>query len=216
MVTWASRPLVSFTGAWPTSATSSEGKVSCHTPMSNLPYFDFTTLRPGPRTSEMLWNLGILRLSHLEFRRGQNPVFHPLDYLSGAVVARGRLRRSNRRATRRSTQPQVKVNMLNVCTPSAEEQKEIASALARVPKQPLFGTDFEVSRGRSTLTDMPTFLQAGTRRRMLQASPRSRAMCGSGASFPCRRFFPACNIPSATTARIWWRLWCCTCAIPRI
>ena len=34
------------------------------------------------------------------------------------------------------SQPQVKVNMLNVCTPSAEEQKEIAGALARVPKQP--------------------------------------------------------------------------------
>jgi hypothetical protein len=60
-----------------------------------------------------------------------------------------------------STQPQVKVNMLNVCTPSAEEQKEIAAALARVPKQPLFDSDFEITRGRSTLTDMPTFLQAG-------------------------------------------------------
>jgi hypothetical protein len=58
-------------------------------------------------------------------------------------------------------QPQVKVNMLNVCTPSAEEQKEIASALTRVPKQPLFGSDFEVSRGRSTLSDMPSFLPAG-------------------------------------------------------
>lgn len=60
-----------------------------------------------------------------------------------------------------STQPQVKVNLLNVCTPSAEEQKEIAAALARIPKQPLFGDDFEVSRGRSTLTDMPNFLQPG-------------------------------------------------------
>lgn len=58
-------------------------------------------------------------------------------------------------------QPQVKVNMLNVCTPSAEEQKEIAAALAHVPRQPLFGGDFEVSRGRSTLTDMPAFLEAG-------------------------------------------------------
>lgn len=58
-------------------------------------------------------------------------------------------------------QPQVKVNMLNVCAPSAEEQKEIASALARVPKQPLFGTDFEISRGRSTLTEMPAMLEAG-------------------------------------------------------
>ncbi|PYX43912.1 MAG: hypothetical protein DMG79_21525 [Acidobacteria bacterium] len=60
-----------------------------------------------------------------------------------------------------TTQPQVKVNMLNVCSPTAEEQKEIAAALARVPKQPLFGSDFEVTRGRSTLTDMPSFLQAG-------------------------------------------------------
>ena len=51
--------------------------------------------------------------------------------------------------------------MLNVCTPSAEEQKEIASALSRIPKEPLFGTDFEVSRGRSTLTDMPGFVQPG-------------------------------------------------------
>jgi hypothetical protein len=60
-----------------------------------------------------------------------------------------------------STQPQVKVNMLNVCTPSAEEQKEIAAALARVPKQPLFAPDFEVSHGLSTLTDAPNFLQPG-------------------------------------------------------
>src|ERR1700722_19154518 len=64
-------------------------------------------------------------------------------------------------ATAPSTQPQVKVNMLNVCSPSAEEQKEIASALARIPKQPLFTSDFEVSHGRSTLTDSPNFLQPG-------------------------------------------------------
>jgi hypothetical protein len=60
-----------------------------------------------------------------------------------------------------SNEPQVKVNMLNVCSPSADEQKEIAAALARVPKQPLFGADFEVTRGRSTLTDMPSFLKPG-------------------------------------------------------
>jgi len=59
------------------------------------------------------------------------------------------------------TQPQVKVNMLNVCSPSADEQKEIASALSRIPKQPLFDNDFEVTRGRSTLTDMPTMLEVG-------------------------------------------------------
>src|SRR5580658_3669860 len=65
-------------------------------------------------------------------------------------------------ATQPPPQPQVKVNMLNVCSPSAEEQKEIAAALARVPKQPLFGSDFEITRGRSTLSDMPNLLQPGT------------------------------------------------------
>jgi hypothetical protein len=65
-----------------------------------------------------------------------------------------------------SDQPQVKVNLLNVCTPSAEEQKEIAGALARVPKQPLFAADFEISHGLSTLTDAPNFLQPGQRAQM--------------------------------------------------
>src|SRR5712691_7467690 len=52
--------------------------------------------------------------------------------------------------------------MLNVCSPSAAEQKEIAAALERIPKEPLFGADFEVSRGRSTLSDMPNLLQPGS------------------------------------------------------
>lgn len=58
-------------------------------------------------------------------------------------------------------QPQVKVNVLNVCSPSPDEQKEIAAALSHVPRQPLFSTDFEIARGRSSLTDAPSFLQAG-------------------------------------------------------
>lgn len=60
-----------------------------------------------------------------------------------------------------SEQPQVKVNMLNVCTPSPEVQNEIAAALAKIPKQPLFDADFEVSRGRSTLSEMPAMLETG-------------------------------------------------------
>jgi hypothetical protein len=48
-------------------------------------------------------------------------------------------------------QPQVKVNVLNVCTPPAEQQKEIASALAGIPRKPSFSPDFEVDRGRSVL-----------------------------------------------------------------
>lgn len=61
-----------------------------------------------------------------------------------------------------ANQPQVKVNILNVCAPSAEEQKEIASALAHIPKQPLFSDDFEISHGRSTLAEAPNFLKPGS------------------------------------------------------
>ena len=48
-------------------------------------------------------------------------------------------------------QPPVKVNLLNVCAPSAEEQKELSSALAKVPAKPRFSKDYEVARGHSTL-----------------------------------------------------------------
>lgn len=50
-----------------------------------------------------------------------------------------------------SEQPKVKVNVLNVCAPSADEQKELSSALGKVPGKPVFSADFEVARGRSTL-----------------------------------------------------------------
>jgi hypothetical protein len=60
-----------------------------------------------------------------------------------------------------SSQPQVKVNVLNVCSPSPADQKEMAAALGRIPKQPSLASDFEISRGRSTLTDTPNFLQPG-------------------------------------------------------
>jgi len=65
-------------------------------------------------------------------------------------------------AAQQPAQPQVKVNVLNVCSPSAAEQQEIASALARVPRQPLFGVDFEIDRGRSSLEVGPGFLQPGS------------------------------------------------------
>ena len=70
-----------------------------------------------------------------------------------------------------SQSPKVKVNMLNVCTPSADEQKEIAAALAKVPKEPLFSADFEVDRGRSTLDQPPTFLQPGASTRVSSDIP---------------------------------------------
>lgn len=50
-----------------------------------------------------------------------------------------------------SQQPPVKVNVINVCSPSADEQKQLSSALASVPAKPSFGKDYEVARGHSTL-----------------------------------------------------------------
>jgi hypothetical protein len=47
--------------------------------------------------------------------------------------------------------PQVKVHMLNVCTPSAEDQHAIAAALSQIPHRPSFSDDFEIDRGRSVL-----------------------------------------------------------------
>jgi hypothetical protein len=46
---------------------------------------------------------------------------------------------------------QVRVNYLNVCTPTADDEKELATALARVPEKPKFSADFEISRGRTSI-----------------------------------------------------------------
>ena len=47
--------------------------------------------------------------------------------------------------------PPVKINVLNVCTPSADEQQELKQALTKLPKSPAFDTDYEISRGVSTV-----------------------------------------------------------------
>jgi hypothetical protein len=58
------------------------------------------------------------------------------------------------------SQPQVKVNVLNVCSPSADEQREISAALSKIPRQPLFSPDFEVARGRSSLDQDAAVMKA--------------------------------------------------------
>ncbi len=52
--------------------------------------------------------------------------------------------------------PPVRLNYLNVCTPSEEEQAALKGALSRISTQPAFGDDFEISRGRTTLKDAPS------------------------------------------------------------
>ncbi len=87
-------------------------------------------------------------------------------------------------SAQQSSQPQVKVNVLNVCSPAPAEQQEIASALSRIPKQPLFSPDFEVDRGRSTLEEQPDFLKPG-------ASAQLSSDSGMADWVRIRREFPA-------------------------
>jgi hypothetical protein len=58
-------------------------------------------------------------------------------------------------------QPPVKVNVLNVCSPSEEEQRQIASALAHIPQKSSFSEEFEIDRGHSILEQSADVLEAG-------------------------------------------------------
>jgi len=58
-------------------------------------------------------------------------------------------------------QPQVKVNVLNVCSPSQEEQQQIATALGRIPQKSSFSEEFEIDRGHSIVEQAPDALETG-------------------------------------------------------
>ncbi|HWC17006.1 MAG TPA: hypothetical protein VG498_08315 [Terriglobales bacterium] len=67
--------------------------------------------------------------------------------------------------------PPVKVNVLNVCTPSVNEQQELSQALAIVPKSPAFDSDYEVSRGVSTIETARSARYVRLRRELRSDSP---------------------------------------------
>ena len=69
------------------------------------------------------------------------------------------------------SKPQVKVNYLNVCTPGTDEQAILTGALAAVGTKPAFSTDFEISRGRTTLKDAPDAKYVRLRRDFAPESP---------------------------------------------
>lgn len=70
-----------------------------------------------------------------------------------------------------SGQPQVKLNYLNVCTPSAEDQAAIKAAFAKVSPKPAFSRDYEISRGRATLENEPEARFVRLRRDFTADSP---------------------------------------------
>jgi hypothetical protein len=86
-----------------------------------------------------------------------------------------------------SQQPKVKVNVLNVCTPSADDQKELSSALGKIPPKPAFGADYEISRGHSIL-DPNTPIPG-----MESLSAGAAAAAASADWVRIRREFPSAN-----------------------
>jgi hypothetical protein len=71
--------------------------------------------------------------------------------LSTAAFAQGPEAPKSDNAKQEEKKPEVRVNMLNVCTPSEAEQQEIKAALAKIPPRASFQPDFEISRGRTTM-----------------------------------------------------------------
>lgn len=92
-------------------------------------------------------------------------------------------------AAQQKAAPEVKVNMINACAPSPEDKQQIASALALVPRQPKFGPDFEVDRGRSTLDEKPDFLQAAVGGQVADALPGSANWVRVRREFPAQAMF---------------------------
>lgn len=68
-------------------------------------------------------------------------------------------------------QPQVRLNYLNVCTPSAEDQAELKAAFAKVIPKPVFSRDYEISRGRATVENEPESRFVRLRRDFATGSP---------------------------------------------
>ncbi len=50
-------------------------------------------------------------------------------------------------------QPKIQVNFLNTCNPPQGDLEAMGRALARVKERPRFASDFEISRGVTTLTE---------------------------------------------------------------
>jgi len=71
--------------------------------------------------------------------------------------------------------PQVRVNVLNVCTPGEAETREMSTALEAAPLNPNFAGDYEVARGRSTLQDQSVSRWVRLRYEFPGSSPFSSA-----------------------------------------
>jgi len=65
----------------------------------------------------------------------------------------------------------MKVNVLNVCSPSSDEQAVLRDALAKAKAATPLAADFEIARGRATLKDAPPSKYVRLRRDVGPQSP---------------------------------------------
>ncbi len=93
--------------------------------------------------------------------------------LTIAILLAGIARAQQQQPSQAQTpaKPQVKINVINVCMPAKEDQAVINSALAVVPAKPSFSSDFEISRGHTTLKDEPDARYVRLRRDFVSESP---------------------------------------------
>ena len=54
-------------------------------------------------------------------------------------------------AAQEAPKKRIQINVINVCSPSEADVKEMQVALGHVPAKPRFTPDFEISRGRSSM-----------------------------------------------------------------
>lgn len=75
----------------------------------------------------------------------------------------------------KSDDMRVRINYMNVCSPSDADKKEIVSALERIPTAPSFGPEFEIARGRSAAPDAPIASWVRVRREFPAGAPLTNA-----------------------------------------
>jgi hypothetical protein len=70
---------------------------------------------------------------------------------------------------------QVRINYLNVCSPSDADRQQIATTLERIPAAPRFGPEFEIARGRSAAPNAPLASWVRVRREFPPEAPLTNA-----------------------------------------
>jgi hypothetical protein len=101
-----------------------------------------------------------------------------------------------------SASPQVKVNMINACAPSPDDKQEIATALAHVPKQPKFGPDFEVDRGRSSIDEKNDLVQSAAAGGGVAAGTSSADWVRVRREYPAAAMFSTVQYSFSTDAKL--------------